>query len=366
MLSDEPLAEYRVDADVFTPEVCSVEAVATGSAPNFWLAPSVSPNDRFTADPNVDCGPTEHVSWRAERMAWSPDGTRTALFGSKPDGTPWLRIWEPGSDEATTLTPGDDDEYYIDRLWWDADFVIGHAGYTCDIWQDWLYLHDVTDPESAPLRVDLPGPMIDMDVSGGRIWALGHDGRYDCAANQPKPPKTLWFLDLADANAGFTKVALPAGADPDQLHFTAGEVQLISADRIDVLDAAGEPLDVVDYTSPYDPATASSELGLFVRDIERLQYLEPGADALASETAGCSERFPVAADNQFLYLSSRIPGGPHQVTAADLTRVAVDPAGSSIELDVAARLPWGEPGSVVVSDDGTLAVMLSNEILILR
>ena len=364
--SDPPFAEYRVDSELLSWEACTGLATATGDAPDFWLSPRLSPHDRFAESPDVDCGPTEHVSWGAERMAWSPDGTQLALFNSISESTSWLRLWEPGSDEATTLAPSDDDGYYVDRLWWDANFVIGHTGYTCDIQQDWLYLHDVTDPESLPLRVDLPGPMIDMDVAGGRIWAIGFDGAIDCALPVPDPPKTMWFLELADPNAGFTEVELPEGSDPVQIHAAAGGVQLLSSDRIDVLDAVGEPIEVVDYSSPYDPATASSDAGLFVRDPDRLQYLAPGADALASETADCSERFPVAADTDFVYLSSRVPGGAHQATAHELTRVAVDPSGSSFALDVAARLPWGDPSSVVVSDDGTLALRLNNELLILR
>ena len=81
----------------------------------------------------------------------------------------------------------------------------------------------------------------------------------------------------------------------------------------------------------------------------------------------------VAAASEFLYLWSRVPGGTHQVTAAELTKVAVDREGTELGLDVTARLPWGDglsPGvalrSVAASHEAALAVPLPREILILR
>lgn len=212
--------------------------------------------------------------------------------------------------------------------------------------------------------------MLAMDVDAGRVWGFGYEGSEDCLDNNTDRPKVGLFMDVADPEAGFTQVALPEGADPEQIYFAGGQVYLISADRIDVLDAEGESLERVEYTNPYTsqylPAAKASALGLFLRDTERLQYLAPGADALASEEGDCSERYPVAADTDFVYLSSRDPAVPYGIAAPELTRVAVSRAGSSLELAVLARLPWGDARDVIASDDGAVAVMLPTEMMILR
>lgn len=363
---DRPLEPYLVDASVFHRFPCVAQAAPATMDPPVHIAPRLRPDERFTDPPALDCGPVEHPSWYASDLAWSPDGASLALFGYDPDrDATTARIWTPATDAHVELTLGVDEPVQT-GVWWDGDWIVAHSGISCDTWQDWIHLHRADDPAGAPARVDLPGPMLDMVVHGGLVWAVGWEGSYDCAnADQPDLPPALWALDLAAAKDGFRPVALPAGSRPEEVLATGGHVWLLGGDRVDVLDATGTPLGDAPFATPPGTASAASNQGLFVRGRDgRVHLFDPGSTESRTESAACSETFPLQGAGDDVLLLARDPGGMHVTTSVEIRRAQAREGGDTLELEVSGRLPWGGPTAPNIAAGAGVAIPIGPELLI--
>lgn len=362
MSGDVPLAAYDVEAGVVDGTLCVGQATAV-EGEDFWLSPRLFPDQRFASEPDHDCGPLDQARKNFHAVAWSPDGSEVLWIGNDGD-TPWLGIGDPSGEDITRFSVGE--EEWFAGVWWSGDTIVVHSGITCDAWVDWLYLHDRAEPDAEPVRVDFPGPMIQMAVYDGRVWALGLEGSYDCAlGNQPELPKRLWRLDVDDPEAGFETFDLPDGADPEYLRLSADTVWLVGRTRTDAVDRDGVTIASYSLRVPYSPTMHASESGLLIRASDGVvHYLEPGSEATPGEARACSEHFPFGSDSDYFYILAREPGGRHLSSPETLQRVRLVPSGDDFSFETEATLPWGgelgEMPEARISPSGSISLLLGD------
>jgi len=314
-------------------ESCTVTYEPVAGGESIALSPWYEPSARYDA-----AEPPEHpcpVSPNPTPWGWagarSPDGERIAVVAN--DGVV-VYDFATGEVGPNALQLG------AEALYWLPGGLVGISSYQGDAEGSTILVRDSDDPSIDLGSFESRGFHLAGARSDDALWLLTRGGE------QPGPQHILWSIPADDPFGPQIDAAVPADASLDAVAAGSAEVYGIDDDgRIFVFDLDGTLARTVLMPHGIEPQhVAASSLGVFVRGTDGvLQWLRPSSEAPLTDTAGCSERRPRAADDERLYVAIRDPGGTTWSSVLAITAVVPspdDPAPGSFQAEtITLQLP---------------------------